>query len=110
MRKRIYTTQFRITCLQTLSAQLTQSRSREEAVSVTAAAMGVPITTLRRWAHEELGPARSDAADESVRVRELQRENELLRAAVAELTRLANGEGSRANPVSYLDDDLASER
>lgn len=103
-RKRTYTSQFRLTCLTKLSEQLAHSRSREEAIGVTATSLGVPITTLRRWAHEELGPARADAADEPVRVRELTRENEALRAAVAELTRLANGEGAIAHTVSYLDE------
>jgi hypothetical protein len=102
-RKRTYTSQFRLTCLTKLSEQLAHSRSREEAIGVTATSMGVPITTLRRWAHEELGPARAESADEPLRVRELTRENEVLRAAVAELTRLANGEGAVTHSVSYVD-------
>ena len=110
MSKRTYTSGFRGLCLKTLSEQLTKSRSREEAVSVTAVAMGVPVTTLRRWAHEELGPARAEPADESLRVQELEREISTLRAAVAELSRLANGEGG-APAVGYLSDgDLTAGR
>ena len=91
--KRQYAPGYRQECLSQVRAALAEHQSREAAVVAVAAAMGVPVTTLRTWVRTEFGPARSDTpSDPELSTGVLQRELERLRRANLALSRLVNAD------------------
>ncbi|ACY24055.1 hypothetical protein Gbro_4942 (plasmid) [Gordonia bronchialis DSM 43247] len=90
--RRMYSSQFRATCLELVTDNLRHQRSREAAIVAVATAVGVPITTLRNWVRDAWGPAREPDTDRDTALvlGQLQRENDTLRRANRALSRLAD--------------------
>lgn len=82
--RRTYSPEFRATCLDLVTAQMATASSREDAVVAVAAALAIPVTTLRNWVRADRGAARTDhlPADAELAVRELTRQVEVLRSAI----------------------------
>ncbi|RMB70198.1 hypothetical protein AYK61_26045 [Rhodococcus sp. SBT000017] len=84
MAKRFYTTEFRDKCLALVGEQMKTASSREEAVVAVAAALQIPVTTLRNWVRHERGAARVSQfpADTELAVRELRDQVTILQRAL----------------------------
>ena len=84
MATRFYTTEFRDKCLALVSEQMKTASSREEAVVAVAAALQIPVTTLRNWVRTERGAARTTQfpADTELAVRELRDQVAILQRAL----------------------------
>lgn len=84
MAKRIYTPEFRGQCLTLVGEQMKSASSREEAIVAVAAALRIPVTTLRNWVRSERGAARIEQfpADTELAIRELQDQVRILQRAL----------------------------
>lgn len=84
MAKRNYTPEFRGKCLALVGDQMKTASSREEAIVTVAAALCIPVTTLRNWVRSERGAARTDqfSADTEIALRELQDQVRILQRAL----------------------------
>lgn len=101
--KRHYSQTYRSECLELVTKALAEHSSREAAVVAVAAAMDVPVTTLRTWVRTEWGPARTDTAtDTDLHLGGLRREIARLQEANRRLSHLINGDTGDPSETAAL--------
>ena len=79
MRRR-YTPEFRERCVEQVRQRMEGTPSRESAVVAVAAALEIPVTSLRNWVRATMGPARGDDGASARTVWQLRQQVEVLRA------------------------------